>query len=435
MRGLLAIVVLAVMTANGGAGCSRSGFGPCGDGCPPGTVCNQDTGRCVEPRPPDCPQDLGRYLTLAVDSDQTLVFAAYTAAYGDLVVGRQKPDGTLSCTYVDGTPMLRSDAERGDPSTFLLGDDVGLYASLALDVLDRPHVAYFDRTHGRLKYAFKGAEGWELVTVPRTAEEDHVVGRACSLALDSGGMPHIAFVDETGGSVKVARKSPEGRWAIERILAEPGDAWPGTLDGEVGRMVSLVVDTKDRAWVAFRHLLHGSLQVAVRQADRWSVLELDEGEDVGTWIDAALDRDGNMALAYHHRGCGCLKYAFNHDGALEKLVVDNGEEVTASGARRRHPVGQHCALAFGADGLPRIVYLDATTLDLKLVTGDSNESFTEPVVMDTEGPVGFFSDLAAGTGAIHAGSCRYQRNQQGGADAALQLYTLETGAGRGGSGP
>jgi len=132
-------------------GCSDEQSGICQGGCPAGKICDFDTGQCVDPRPPDCPGDLGRYLSVAVDTTNTVVFSSYTSGFGDLVVGRLGSDGVLSCKYVDGVPEGGS-----DPA----GDDVGLYSSLALDLLDRPHVAYFDRTNGRLKYAFRGGEGW-----------------------------------------------------------------------------------------------------------------------------------------------------------------------------------------------------------------------------------------------------------------------------------
>ncbi len=393
------------------AGCESGVMvGPCGDGCPEGKVCDPQTGKCVDPRPPDCPADLGRYLSVDADSTGSTVFSSYTTDYGDLVVGRIRADSNMNCEYVDG-----------------LGSDVGLYSSLCVDHLDRPRVAYFDRTNGRLKFARKSAEGWEVMTVPWTGAEEHVVGRSCSLALDSDGLPHIAFLDETAGTLNVAREAPDGRWAVEVVdRAENGD-WSGSLGGDGGRMISAVVDTKNREWIAYRDIGSGAVKVAGRQPDGWSIIEVDSDTDLGSWISAALDRDGNMALAYYDRDRGVLMYAWNQDGALRQVVADTGEETTDNGAVRKRPVGQHCALAFGRDALPRILYLDGATLELKLVVGLAEGGFSPPQVLSADGAVGFYNSLALGPDGLHAASCKLGRNPEGGSQAGMVRFRLDAG--------
>jgi hypothetical protein len=195
-----------------------------------------------------------------------------------------------------------------------------------------------------------------------------------------------------------------------------------------------VLDSKDREWVAYRDVQDGSLKVAGRQPDGWSVLELDDGDDVGTWIDAALDSDGNMAIAYHDRARGVLKYAWNQDGSLQLAVVDDGAEVLESGSVRRHPVGQHCSLAFGRDGLPRILYLDGSRINLKLVVGEKEGELGQPEILDARGSVGFYSDLAVGPDGLHAASCKFERDDQDRLRAGLQHYQLQDGTIRMGGG-
>jgi hypothetical protein len=288
-------------------------------------------------------------------------------------------------------------------------------------------VAYFDRTNGRLKYAQKTAEGWELVTIPRAGSGDHVVGRSCSMALDSDGLPHIAYLDETAGTLNVARKASDGRWAVEVVDGADNGGWPGTLGGEVGRMISAVLDTKDREWIAYRDIHTGSIKVAGRQPDEWAIIEVEEDTDLGSWISAALDRDGNMALAYHDRDEGVLKYAWNQDGSLMQIVADPGESVAVNGAVQRRPVGQHCALAFGRDSLPRILYLDGATLELKLVVGRPEGGFSQPEVLSADGAVGFYNSLALGPDGLHAASCKYERNDRGDPRATMMHFRLDAG--------
>jgi hypothetical protein len=122
-----------------------------------------------------------------------------------------------------------------------------------------------------------------------------------------------------------------------------------------------------------------------------------------------------------------LKYAWNQDGALQKIIVDAGEEPAENGAVRKRPVGQHCALAFGRDALPRILYLDGATLELKLAVGKPEGGFTEPEVLSSEGAVGFFNTLAPGPDGLHAASCRFDRNEQGDVKATMMNFRLDAG--------
>ncbi len=408
------------------AGCASPAVDVCGGGCPAGMVCDYENNRCVEARPPNCPRDFGRFLSAAVDSSEQIVFSAYAGEYGDLVVGRLLPDGTASCEYVDGT--TGSGGQPGAPD--ILGDDVGLYSSLDLDVFDRPHVAYFDRTHGKLKYARKSSAGWSVVTVPHPAGEDDVYGRACWLRLDSTGMPHIAFWDESSGELEVAGKLSDGRWSLEKVPLDAGrGGWPGSFGGEVGRIVSLVLDSGDREWVAFRDVHDGSLKVAGRQQEGWTVLLVDPGPDVANWLSAALDGDGNMAVAYDDRTTGSMMYAWNEGGVLSRVAVNAGRVADTSGAVRRYPVGQHCSLAFGADGLPRVLYLDAANLDLLFSVADREGGFGAPQVVAFEGATGFYNNLLPGPRAV---SCAYARGAKG--DLQAQIFSPDLDFMAGGKG-
>ena len=51
-----------------------------------------------------------------------------------------------------------------DPS-----NGVGLFASLALDSSDHPHISYYDSVHGALKYAYYDGATWFITTVDQYA--------------------------------------------------------------------------------------------------------------------------------------------------------------------------------------------------------------------------------------------------------------------------
>lgn len=125
----------------------------------------------------------------------------------------------------------------------------GLYSSLALDLADRPHISYFDRTNGRLDYAWHDGSSWKVETVP--TDTAAIVGLFSSLALDSEGNPHLAYYDETNADLKYAMRTGGG-WQLETV-AESGD---------VGRYAALALDVDGRPYISFYDVSRHDLWLA-----------------------------------------------------------------------------------------------------------------------------------------------------------------------------
>ena len=73
-------------------------------------------------------------------------------------------------------------------------DDVGQQNSLALDSSDRPHIAYNDVTNEDLKHASWNETGWRIEVVDSGGDTGlGLYGREPSIALDDLDRPHIAY--------------------------------------------------------------------------------------------------------------------------------------------------------------------------------------------------------------------------------------------------
>ncbi|MEO1576681.1 MAG: hypothetical protein AAFU65_17170, partial [Pseudomonadota bacterium] len=207
-------------------------FAPCDGGCPGDAVCDIDTNSCVAMAtcevtcatgqmrvienpdnqsgpscclpacacatlPPVLPGQYGWWADIAA-SPTVLAASAYDAVYGDLVVSFFSEDGqVLTTDYVDGFPT--SGAVQGNPAgprggRFGQGDDVGAHTSLAIDNMDRVHVAYHDIDAGTLKYAVLDNGEWSTSVVDNSGR----TGLYTSIAVGDDGLPRIAYMMAEG---------------------------------------------------------------------------------------------------------------------------------------------------------------------------------------------------------------------------------------------
>jgi hypothetical protein len=77
--------------------------------------------------------------------------------------------------------------------------------SVKFDRQNRLHIAYVDYARNELKYGLRTSQGWRLEVVDPSTDSVSTP----SLALDSNDMPHIAYFDESSGSVRVAHLETE----------------------------------------------------------------------------------------------------------------------------------------------------------------------------------------------------------------------------------
>mgnify|MGYP005642073757 CR=1 FL=1 len=145
--------------------------------------------------------------------------------------------------------------------------------------LSRPHIAYFDDSAKKLKWAYRDDPGWMIEEVADMSDTNGFT----SIAVDSDNNPHILF---SGGTNCYAYREL-GVWYMDKPIQTTGGG-------------SLGLDDDDVPHIAFNRM--GEFMVyATLEDGEWvetDLQELDRNEKAGVATDIVLDHDGNPHISY-----------------------------------------------------------------------------------------------------------------------------------------
>ena len=366
---------------------------------------------------------------------------------GSGLAGEPQPTGPSGAVGLSAGSMGRVPWVNVEVDT---PNNTGKNASLAFDRLGRPHVSYYDATHGDLRLAdWVGSEGncgpggsWQCQTIDG-GEAD--VGRFSSIAA-SVSTRWIAYYDATNGWLKFAIVTED---QVDLHTVDKGVQGVSAT----GLYPSLVRGSVLPLYVAYHFVNEvgvDALRVASwwgnyagncgfgDQEGVWQCETVDTGEGVGQHASLAVDGDGELHIAYYDAGAGDLRYARSGLGGNCGSDTDDWSCYTVDGLGS--DAGKFASLYLDDDSLFHIAYYDATRDALKYAhyvgaggnCGDGNTSRCEEIdAMPADyHPVGVsMAQDAAGQPII-----AYQ-SEFGSLNLARPAYALGLWSGAGNCGP
>jgi len=365
---------------------------------------------CVAEMPGSVVGELGQHTDLSIHADGRLVIATYDATHGNLMARVGLPGEEPTTHLIAGWSV-------GDGGH--VDRDSGRWASVTSDASGTSHFSWYEADLGALGYGTLDASGAISSELVDGVEEGDR-GTHTSIAVGADGRVVIAYRDEGDRSLRVAtRAAGSSTFEVEAVPACTQDADCQTNTQDYGEYASLVL-VASQPRVAFYDRARGDLKMALLEDGAWQVVTLDGRDqdtgmdtgDVGRFASAALDSKQRLGIAYFDATRGALRYLSPESTTPHPIVVDRGSYVDELGATRTHVVGQHVALAFDAQGVASLVYLDAGLLALRhiRVYGDTPSS---PEVLTTLPPGAFLA---------------LERDPSGGLQLAYGAWHLDEGA-------
>jgi predicted regulator of Ras-like GTPase activity (Roadblock/LC7/MglB family) len=303
-------------------------------------------------------------------------------------------DGSVACELVPGVPSI---SVVDDPGVG------GLYTSLAIGSDGLPVISHFDDSSDALRVVkcndaacVGGDETRSLVDDPAGR-----VGLYSSIAVPADGLPVVAYYDDTADALKIAKCNDPACSGGDETLTTVDDS-----ASNVGMYARLALGFDDLPVVAYYDATARSLKVlkcndaACSGGDETISTVDDPGNTVGQHAAIAIGADGFPIIAYEQTAPFALKAAKCNDAACS----GGNETLSIVDPGGGNNVGKFAAIAVGAGGLPVISYFDDTADALKVARCNdvacSGGDETLSVVDDTPGREGQYTSIAVGNDGL-----------------------------------
>lgn len=265
---------------------------------------------------------------------------------------------------INGFPLRQEELGAQSENSLLAepSSGSGKYTSIAIDSYGQPHISYAkfyprsDRIYHKLKYIYydRTIPAWKIYQVTQAGSGVASLneGLFTSIAIDSRDRPHIAFLDDDHDKVRYVFSPRENNWTF----SYPTDAGIGQYDN-LGGWNSLVLrpaEPQDKPYIAFYDKTRGALTMAegTYKTDlknyNWSTYRIDNNGDVGLFASLAIKDGKDFGISYFDESWDDLRYAEGNGSNWAAKVV------TGTNSR----AGRYTSLVFDFNQKPHITYFD-----------------------------------------------------------------------------
>jgi hypothetical protein len=290
-------------------------------------------------------------------------------------------DGNLQLAYWDETQNALRYAYRGAGDkqwyTMRVDTQAGQFASLAVDSLDHPHLAYNSRFLTGLHYAFFDGTHWQIQIIDHD-RTNHLT----SIQLDAKGYPHISYYKEENedgtNALHLKYAFFDGKtWYVETVSQKFAS----------GKFNSIALDSSGRPHIAYSFQAAGDLGYAFWDGSDWVYGTPDtrrtHNDYVGEGNSIAIDSKGNPHIAYWDLDKRAIKYTQWTGTHWQTEFVDRISGEFGEGDR--------VSLKLDSHDQPHVAYYDSGIGGLKYAERSSEGWRTE--IVDDQGNVGEYPSL------------------------------------------
>lgn len=235
----------------------------------------------------------------------------------------------------------------------------GKYTSIAIDSYGRPHISYAkfyprsDRTYHKLKYAYFDGSVWKIWMVfeDKNGLRSLNEGLYTSITIDSRDRPHIAFLDDDHDKVRYVFSPRENNWTFSYPL-NPSDYEPNV--GGWNSIVTRPAEPQDKVYIAFYDKTKGALNIVEGTYSNdlknysWKRNVVDNAGDVGLFASLAIKDGKDFGISYFDESFDDLRYAVGNSNKWTTGVV------TGTNSR----AGRYTSLVYDFNAKPHISYFD-----------------------------------------------------------------------------
>jgi hypothetical protein len=184
----------------------------------------------------------------------------------------------------------------------------GKFHSMVVDPQGVLHLTYDAFVDGKLKYAVRDKDGWNIrvVAARKVNDSEYNVGMGNHLTLDAAGRAHISYYSTN--LIHYASEKPDGTFALQTVdnIRSTG--------GWTSYRSSVVLDKAGNPHIIYQD--GGTVKHAYWNGKEWKLqLVVHSGPDGNRYVSAAMDKNDVLYVAYRDPDDTSLKVAVGTPGA------------------------------------------------------------------------------------------------------------------------